>query len=743
MDVRLWQIAFTNTSQAANTSFEWSVDGVVYSGAVLADQIFEELPSLQHQVTLTATNICGVHTASTVVNVLPRPNAEFNSHFTSTICSPASVEFSNISSGNPDNYHWLLGNGNESFSLNPSTTIYTANGTATSYDICLVAINECGVDSTHHTVTVQPNLVEAAFGLTESAGCSPFSTQVVNASVGATSFSYYIPGVGTFSEAEPSLYFTIPGDYEVYQYATDGCGFDTSMTVLSALNTPTVDFTTDSDLHCENTDVHFSAMSVGASSYQWDMGDEDNTILTGQSVLFAYDEHDDYAVTLTGFANNNCSATVTKHINVFETPVAHFSLSDYISCSPLDACSSNQSTGADYYEWSVTNGNTATGATPCFQLWNNTSADVTETIELRAYSQQGCYSTFTQEVAINSLPVASFDLPDFASCELSTQTIPVNNSPSGLIYQWYVDGVLTASNPNPHLPVEGEGAHAITLTTSSSNGCSGSQTRTFTIYPLPVVSFTVDANEGCVGEQFQFTNTSNSTNFSYWNFGDGNLSEDTNPRHVYDQQGVFDVALTVTSEYGCSNTIEMPNVIETYPMPVADFDLTPTETSIYLPTVDFMDQSMGAEAYSWNFGDGTYSAAQNPVHDYTAPGVWNISLTVFNQWGCSSTTQKSVTINNEFQVFIPTAFTPNGDGLNDAFKPVMAGKSFIRKYDFVVVDKWGEPIFRTENPDEAWYGNVYGGDHYVEPGLYNYRVILEFDDNADTQVLAGTVVMIR
>ena len=736
-------VSFTNTSQAANATFEWLVDGNAFSGAALANQLFEENPSLQHQVVLTATNSCGVHSASTTINVLPRPNAEFNSHFTSTICSPATVEFSNSSSGNPDTYHWLLGNGNESFSVNPNTTIYTANGTATSYDICLVAINECGVDSMHHTVTVQPNMVEAAFGLTESAGCAPFSTQIVNASVGATSYSYYVPGLGTYTVAEPSLYFSTPGDYEVYQYATDGCGFDTTMTVLSALATPTVDFTTNSDLYCENTDIHFSAVSSGASSFSWEMGDEDDTIMLGQTIVYAYEEHDDYAVTLTGTANNNCSASITKQVNVFSTPVAHFSLSDYIACSPLDACSSNQSTGADYYQWNVSNGNTAEGETPCFQLWNNTSSNITETIEMRAYNAHGCYSLFTQDVEINSLPVASFDLPDFASCTDSTQTIPVNNSPDGLIYGWYVDGVLVASNPDPHLPVQGEGAHSITLTTTSDQGCSNSQTRTFTIYPLPEVSFSVDANEGCVGEQFQFTNTSNTTNFSYWNFGDGDLSDETNPRHIYDEQGVFDVSLTVTSEHGCTNTIEMPNIIETFPQPEADFDLTPTETSIYLPTVEFTDQSLGADAYYWNFGDGNTSGIANPVHNYTAPGVWNITLTIYNQWGCSSMAQKSVNITNEFQVFIPTAFTPDGDGLNDAFKPVMAGKSFIRKYDFVVVDKWGAPIFKTDNPDEAWYGNVNGGDHYVEPGIYNYRVILEFDDNAETQVLAGTVVMIR
>ncbi|ACL16795.1 PKD domain-containing protein [Methanosphaerula palustris] len=112
----------------------------------------------------------------------------------------------------------------------------------------------------------------------------------------------------------------------------------------------------------------------------------------------------------------------------------------------------------------------------------------------------------------------------------------------------------------------------------------------------------------------------------FWDFGDGSNSTEQNPTHVFTKNGVYNVALTATYDWG-SNTCTQYRCIIVNSVPVAAF--TANATSGRTPfTVQFTDQSSDANGYQWQFGDGTTSTEQNPIHTYTSPGTYTVMLTV-------------------------------------------------------------------------------------------------------------------
>lgn len=141
--------------------------------------------------------------------------------------------------------------------------------------------------------------------------------------------------------------------------------------------------------------------------------------------------------------------------------------------------------------------------------------------------------------------------------------------------------------------------------------------------------------------------------------------------------------------------------------------------------------------YLWDFGDGTGSDEVNPIHDYDGLGDYYAQLTVTNPLGCRDSAYTLV--EGPVILYIPNAFTPNNDGINDAFQVVI---SDVVYYEINIFNRWGEEVFYSNDPDEAWIGNVKGGDYYAQPGLYNYRLRWK-GSRTDAEERSGTIELLR
>jgi gliding motility-associated-like protein len=192
------------------------------------------------------------------------------------------------------------------------------------------------------------------------------------------------------------------------------------------------------------------------------------------------------------------------------------------------------------------------------------------------------------------------------------------------------------------------------------------------------------------------------------------------------------VTLVATDSLTCNQTDTAMVAITVGVTPVADFS-TGTAEPIPGSPVAFFDESLDATAWSWDFGDGSTSALQDPEHAFQIAGAYTVCLTAISDDGCSDVACRAIDIAQ--QVFLPNAFTPNGDGVNDHFAPI--SQFALNAYRFQIFNRWGELIFDATAPGTGWDGTWKGVDQ--EGGVYIYVLRAAEIEGVAT----GTVTLVR
>jgi len=268
--------------------------------------------------------------------------------------------------------------------------------------------------------------------------------------------------------------------------------------------------------------------------------------------------------------------------------------------------------------------------------------------------------------------------------------------------------------------------------------------------PVPVVDFISDKKMGCPLLCVNFTDkstvaTGNIASWS-WGFGNDSTSSVQNSSCCY-KTGVYSVWLKATSDKGCTATDTIPNMITVFADPVAAFTTNPqTEATIVAPTYSFVDQSTtpigNIVRWSWNLGDPTYNVkdtVENPSHTYPQIGQYCPKLMVTNTAGCTDTITHCIDIGPDFTFFIPNAFTPNGDGINDYFFGQGIG---ITSFKMLIFDRWGNMIFTSYDLTTPWDGRANGGNDVAQQDVYSYVIDLQ-DVFSKHHNYVGHVTLVR
>jgi gliding motility-associated-like protein len=184
-------------------------------------------------------------------------------------------------------------------------------------------------------------------------------------------------------------------------------------------------------------------------------------------------------------------------------------------------------------------------------------------------------------------------------------------------------------------------------------------------------------------------------------------------------------------------------MITVHPNPVAMFT-APANTSIITPDVQFTDLSTDAASWSWIFNDpfdvgGGTSSLQNPVHTFAEAGTYCAQLAVTSSFGCVDTANLCIIIDPEFTFFIPNAFSPNGDGVNDEF----FGKGdYINKFEMFIFDRWGNLIWFSDDINKHWDGTANHGTEMAQQDVYVYDVRIT-DHKDKKHKYLGTVTIVK
>lgn len=263
-----------------------------------------------------------------------------------------------------------------------------------------------------------------------------------------------------------------------------------------------------------------------------------------------------------------------------------------------------------------------------------------------------------------------------------------------------------------------------------------------------MASFDASLSAGCMPLKVKFINRSASWDSCRWIFGDGGYSTETDPEWIFDAAGEYKVVLKVFGPGETeSTTTQLLNV---YPRPSARFEINPQAPIIPEDRIRFVNYSLDAVRYRWEFGDGNVSETLEPEHKYSRYDSYNVRLIVWSEHGCSdSLLLKDAFALSGCYINFPNAFIPNSDGPmggnysvksdEDAqiFHPVTSG---VSEYQLRIFSKIGILIFESNDVNIGWDG--YHKGQFCEPGVYIWKVRGIFK-NGEPFVKMGDVTLLK
>lgn len=296
-----------------------------------------------------------------------------------------------------------------------------------------------------------------------------------------------------------------------------------------------------------------------------------------------------------------------------------------------------------------------------------------------------------------------------------------------------------------------EAAGVVTYVFTVDDGCviPATQEVTLNVLPVPEPLFATDVNDGCWPVEVQFVNLTDTTGVDFqnclWDFGNGaTVSTCDTIIFVYETPGSYTPSLTVTADNGCAVTMEFDGTIDVFDYPDADFTWTPVTT---LENTTRLTNLSSADAvfFNWQVSGVGQSDLENP--SFTIPPVdassWLACLTVENIHGCADSICYFIDMASEVLVYVPNAFTPDNDGLNELFMPVIGGGVAAEDYLFTIWNRWGEKVFETDRIGEGWNGSVNRGEYYVQIDAYVWVVEYREIDTGNIRQKRGSVTLIR
>ncbi|GAB4131798.1 MAG: hypothetical protein Fur0041_02510 [Bacteroidia bacterium] len=707
-----------NLNASGGVSYQWAADPSFSGPTNVANPQVCPTVTTTYTVTVTDANGC-TGTDNVTIYVAPQPLAVSITGTDNTCFNACNGSATSNATGGyaPYTYSWS----------NSSTSTSVSGLCAGTYNLTVTDLIGC--TATASVTITEPTAVVIQSTNIQTANCGQNDGAVtISVSGGTGSYTILWPASGNSGLTESNL---PPGQVCVYAYDANGCG-DTlcvnvpntpgaTVNIVSTINNPCFN-------SCEGILVADATGGTGPYNFVWMPGNINND--TAMMLCAGT-----YTVTMTDV--NGCqdtiSATITQPTQVTVTPGAASTIC--IGQTATISATGNGGTPSYTYDW--TDGtNVYSGQSV------SVSPVVTTTYTVTVTDANGCVSsTATVTVTVNP-PLQVQAGPAQIVCQGTLVTLTANGSggDGNLTYTWLPinqTGNMVATTVNA----------TTTYTVIVSDGCGtpvAIDSTTVTINPAPIVNITATSDvAGCEDLCVAFTNNTPNTATINWVFGNNlGTSTSANPTFCFTDAGQYNIQATVVDNIGCIGTVTLPNYVTVYPLPVADFTASPQPATLLNNTVTFTDMSTGAVSWIWSFGqDDSASTIQNPEYAFQDTGVFNVQLIVTNQYGCQDDVTLPIVVQEDYAIFIPNAFTPNGDGLNETFFPQGIGVN-PDKFTMYIFDRWGNMIYKTTTWPGGWDGTVQGTGKLCQIDTYVYK-ISTVDPNGSRRQYIGHVNLIR
>ena len=667
----------------------YSING----GALQLLPDFTGLTAGTYDIVTTDNNGC--QATGTVVVVNP-PVINYNVLSTQTMCfgsCDGELEITGVTGGT----------GAYEFSIDAGLTFLGSSVfgglCAGTYDVLLRDANGCTIGALENvTEPVQLALTFSSFDAVCPGSCDGSAIVIPAGGTALGGYTYNWTPTGTASINSPTANSLCAGTYSLTVEDDNGCQVDTSSWVISEPVQITIDAIVETDELCLN-DCSGSLV-----------------VNSALGTSFEIDGPGGIQTNVTGTFTNLCSGNY--NITVYDLVGCNTDSIGVINAPSALLLSLNSDTTICISGSASLSGNTIGGTAPVTITWDNAlgtgvAHNVTplNTTLYTAFAtdNNGCQTPVESITVTVNPPLNVIGLTDQSICPGDFASISAMASGGdGGPYNYSWDnglgmGILHSVSPGV----------ATSYTVTVTDGCetpSESDIVDIGIYLSPTVDFWADTLDGCMPVSVVFTEVGQPAGSQcFWDFGDGSASTDCGiVSHTFDDPGCYSVSLDVISPDGCPGSITYPSMICVYDYPEAAFSFGPQPTTIVESTIYFTNESLDADSYLWTFPSGVdpmVSTEEHPIIDFPnhSEGTYQVCLTAATIHQCTAQICHDVVIDPEFLIYVPNTFTPDGDGINDVFFPVLAGGDPM-DYELMIFNRWGEMIWSTNLLEKGWNG---------------------------------------
>ncbi|MGG9961641.1 PKD domain-containing protein [Ferruginibacter sp. SUN106] len=621
------------------------------------------------------------------------------------------VSFSTIAK-----FYWDFGDGSPLDSVNYSPTHTYATGGTFTVKQRVVGADGCEATNTQDIFIGSKPI--AAF--TNNGNCifypSNFPLVFSDASTtqfGTVQYYYWDMGNGQTSvgaTAQPT--YPTPGDKLIKHVVTsvEGCESDTLFKTVHMYGEPLANFTFTDSVCLGQPTLFFGNLTpaVGDTatlnwSWNYNGNVQDLNVLNPahtftvpgiQSVLLV-------ARPAYVFGSGACLGIATKAVFVVNKPTAYFKFNTICQgtiTTFTDSSYTSDGTPVNQWWWGLGNSGTSIlqNSSGIYPIPGN------DTIKLVVHNSKGCASdTLKQPVVINNKPIANFGYSTPVCNGLPVSFSDSSKTTTGAISKWswvYAGTEFSTQQNTTHIFTPG--LQTVKLVATNSLGCvSDTAFKTFLVNPSPSVS--INFKDACKNALVDFTAVDNSATVTQWKwvFGDGGTALTQNAQHAYSANGTYKVKLYATAANGCySDSLTKDIVIYSTNVFAGNDTIAAAGQPVQL-------NATGGLSYSWTPATPLNNPnIANPVAILNATQTFTVRA--FTPEGCESFDDVTVNIYKGPDIYLPTAFTPNGDGRNDLFRGIPVG---IKQFNYLrVFNRWGQLIFATSDYNRGWDGSWQG-----------------------------------
>lgn len=624
-------INFTNSSTGA-VSYQWIFGNGNFSTLQNPQNVYVNPGT--YTVSLIAIAANGTRDTLTQTNYItaaPGPSALFTSSTNQGCSGQTNFSFTNNTVG-AVSYFWDFDDGTSSLQSNPIKQ-YAQPGT---YHVSLLATNSNGCQSVYNVpqnIVVNP-VPNANFSANQTEACQldeyiTFTPSIANASSYLWNF-----GDGTTSTStNPNKNYSQPGIYSVSLIITNsfGCADTISRNNYITINSPIEPQIIASNTNaCLPLITQFTTNVTNAIAYAWDFGNGQTSNSSSQTVN--YSTGGVFSPQLTVTMGNGCEYSVTAedYIQANPLPVAQFNVTNNTGCAPLTPSFSNTSTGASSFFWTFGNGETSTDFEPSITF----TQGGLQFVRLRAVTEAGCSTQVQINGAISvTTPIANFSATNTTGCPPLNVQFTNTGSSSGNFLWNFGDGTTSTEQNPSHLYTQ-LGEYDVSLIISNGVGCQDTITQENLVYASNEVALYTPPTPitACSPFTASFEIEEDPDANYIWDFGDGTVINGGAPSYMYTEPGVYVISLLVENGSPCGL------IYPEYQTIIIEGETPEFEVSVDVcppHAVTFNDGSEDAESWLWDFGDGTTSTDESPVHTYPNMLNHHVSLTTTTTNGCS------------------------------------------------------------------------------------------------------------